>query len=149
MKILRRLKSLGATAAELLDIYDKQVRAVLELAVPVWQPALTKYESRQIERVQRSAFYIILGEEYKDYENALNILKRETLNERRVKLCEKFARKTVRNPNYANWFCPNNRLPNTRGNKSRSTFNLKPVNTRTYRFEKSPIPYMTKLLNDL
>ena len=96
--------------------------------MPVWQPALKKYEPRQIERVQRSAFYVILGEKYGNYENALITLGKETLDARRVKLCEKFARKTVRNPRYANWFCPDNRLPNTRGYKSRSAFNLKPVN---------------------
>ena len=33
--ILRRLKRLGATKHELLDIYYKQFRSVLELAVPV------------------------------------------------------------------------------------------------------------------
>ena len=151
--MLRRLKSLGATVSELLDIYEKQVRSVLELAVPVWHPALTKYEARQIERVQRSAFYIILGEQYENYENALIILGSETLDERRVKLCQKFARKALRNPKYANWFCPVNRVPGqnmrTRRCQTKSTFNLKPVHTRTYRFEKSPIPYMTKLLNEL
>ena len=116
--MLRRLKGLGASVSELMDVYEKQVRSVLELAVPVWQPALTKYESRQIERVQRSAFYVILGEIYENYENALNTLGKETLDARRVKLCEKFARKTVRNPRYTNWFCPDNRVPNTRGYKT-------------------------------
>ena len=33
--IIRRLKSLGATREELVDIYIKQVRYVLELAAPV------------------------------------------------------------------------------------------------------------------
>jgi hypothetical protein len=51
--MLRRLKGLGASTNELLDVYQKQVRSVLVMAVPVWQPALTKQESRQIERVQR------------------------------------------------------------------------------------------------
>ena len=32
---------------ELGDVYDKQVRSMLELAVPVWQPALTQNESKQ------------------------------------------------------------------------------------------------------
>ena len=118
----------------------------------VWHPALTKYESRQIERVQRSAFYVILGEEYENYENALDILGSETLDDRRVKLCQKFARKAIRNPKYTNWFCPDNRGSfqniKTRGCQTKS-LNVKPVHTRTYRFEKSPIPYMTKLLNDL
>ena len=73
--IIRRLKGLGANQDELLDIYHKQVRSVLELAVPVWQSSITKQEKRQIERVQRCAFYIILGHEYASYSNALDILK--------------------------------------------------------------------------
>ena len=32
MWVLRRLKALGATESELLDVYDKQVRFVLEFA---------------------------------------------------------------------------------------------------------------------
>ena len=62
--MLRRLKGLGASEMEMLDVYYKQVRSVLELAVPVWQPALTQQEIKQIERVQRCALYIILGEDY-------------------------------------------------------------------------------------
>ena len=48
--VLRRLKILGASEKELLDVYQKQVRSVLELAVPVWQPALTTQEKKQIEK---------------------------------------------------------------------------------------------------
>ena len=59
--MIRRLKNLGASQSELIDIYQKQVRSVLELAVSVWQPLVTKQERRQIERVQRCAFAIILG----------------------------------------------------------------------------------------
>ena len=33
--MIRGLKGLGASQVELLDIYNKQVRSVLELAVPV------------------------------------------------------------------------------------------------------------------
>ena len=59
--MLRRLKGLGASEDEILDVYEKQVRSVLELAVPVWQPRLTLADRKQIERVQKSAFYIIMG----------------------------------------------------------------------------------------
>ena len=47
--MLRRLKGLGANEEEILDVYQKQVRSVLELAVPVWQAGLTQQEVRQIE----------------------------------------------------------------------------------------------------
>ena len=151
--IVRRLRNLGATVTELLDVYDKQVRSVLELAVPVWQPALTKQESKQIERVQRSAFYIILGDDYKNYENALIVLEKETLEERRLKLCQNFAKKSIKNPKFENWFCPSDPTSGhsmkTRSSNNKITYKLKPVQTRTARYENSPIPFLTKLLNNL
>ena len=70
--MLRRLKVLGANESELIDVYEKQVRSLLELAVSVWQPALTLSESSQIERVQKTAFYIVLGDQYEHYENTLS-----------------------------------------------------------------------------
>ena len=39
--LLRRLKSLGAENHEILDVFMKRIRIVLELAVPVWNPGLT------------------------------------------------------------------------------------------------------------
>ena len=48
--MLRRLKGLGASLEESKDVYIKQVRSVMELAVSVWQPALTNQEVKQIER---------------------------------------------------------------------------------------------------
>ena len=150
--MLRRLKGLGASEAEMLDVYQKQVRSVLELAVPVWQPALTQHETKQIERVQRCALYIILGEEYESYESALDTLESDNLNDRRTKLCQNFAKKSFKHPNYTNWFCESEEvLPNikTRGDGTRKINKLKPVQTRTQRYSKSPLPYLTELLNKI
>ena len=46
-----RLKKLGASDADLLDIYTKQFCSVLELAGPVWQSGATQSEKLEIERV--------------------------------------------------------------------------------------------------
>ena len=100
MWMLRRLKVLGANESELVDVYEKQVRSLLELAVPVWQPSLTLQESIQIERVQKTAFNIILGNKYEGYENALNKLGQVRLSSRRQKLCQKFSNKCRNNPKY-------------------------------------------------
>ena len=148
--MLRRLKQLGATESELLDVYEKQIRSVLELAVPVWQPGLNNQDSNQIERVQRTAFYIILGQTYDCYDNALSILDRERLSVRRTKLCEKFAKKTQKTPKFTHWFYPNDFVPptiHTRANQHKSKNKYKPVETRTERYANSPLPYMTRLLN--
>ena len=150
--MLRRLKILGASESELLDVYDKQIRSVLELAVPAWQPGISKQESHQIERVQRTAFHIVLGENYVSYENALILLKKEMLSDRRIKLCVKFAKKALKNPKFTNWFHPDDTAPptiKTRANQKKVKSKYKQVQTRTERYEKSPLPYLTKLLNEL
>ena len=67
------------------------MRSILELAVPVWQPGLTQQEIKQIERVQKCALHIILGEGYTDYNTALRALNCENLQARRVKICEQLA----------------------------------------------------------
>ena len=87
-----------------ISVYQKQVRSALELAVPVWQPALTAQEKSQIERVQKCALYIILGSNYVGYKHALNLIGCESLEDRRIKLCEKFARKASKHLKYQNWF---------------------------------------------
>ena len=45
---MRRLKGMGASIPDLKDIYIKQVRSVLELAVPAWNGALTKWKMTPI-----------------------------------------------------------------------------------------------------
>ena len=77
----------------------------MELAVPEWQPALTKHEKIQIERVQKCALYIILGVKYLNYSNALKTLGCEELEDRRVKMCEKFALNASKHEKYQTWFC--------------------------------------------
>ena len=124
---------------------------MLELAVPVWQPALTQQEMRQIERVQRCALYVILGDNYGSYDNALGSLGCDNLNDRRVKLCDKFAKKALKSPRYHHWFEYNDEpLPtlNTRSSENRVRNVLKPVQTRTNRYQKSPLPYLTNALNN-
>ena len=145
--MLRRLKGLGASISELLDVYRQQVNSVLEMSVPVWAPALTQNEATQIERVQKVALHIILGNEFTTYEEALQKLKLDTLSQRRYKLCLKFAKKALKSPKFHQWFSkpePNQGIQ-TRSSSKQSVF--KPVYTRTRRYEKSPIPYITTLLN--
>ena len=50
--IIKRLKKQGANLSDLVDIYIKQIRSILEFGVPVWNSALTQEEVLEIERVQ-------------------------------------------------------------------------------------------------
>ena len=72
--ILRRLSNLGAKESDLVDVYIKQVRSVLELAVPAWHGGITLAEQIDIERVQKCALHIILGEKYESYRSTLKAL---------------------------------------------------------------------------
>ena len=141
--MLRRLKKLGANYEELLDVYIKQVRSVLELAVPVWHPGLTSGEHCDIERVQKAALYIILGNSYTTYQHALTETNIQSLEDRRVKLCSKFAKKSVKNSKFKNWFRVNEGYRRTRHPKPMYC----PVQARTARYEKSPLSYLTSILN--
>ena len=150
--MLRRLIKLGATVEEMLDVYQKQVRSVLEMAVPVWQAGLTQVEVKQIERVQRTAFHIIIGEQYEDYDQACKELEYDKLGDRRYKLCKNFANKAVKHPEFQSWFCENaDPIPNceTRTGKATTRNKYQSVKTRTDRFAFSPLPYLTNILNKL
>ena len=141
--ILRRLKAMGSGQEDLKDVYLKQVRSVLELAVPAWHPGLTQEDSLDIERVQKAALHIILGERYTSYSSALKTTKLDCLSSRRDSLCEKFAKKAVKHKKHTNWFKNNDKVTVTRLKQPK----LCPVIARTKRFEDSPISFLTKLLN--
>ena len=149
--MIRRLKGLGASHAEMLDVFNKQIRCVLEMAVAVWQPGLTQAQSKQLERVQQCAFYIIMGDAYTNYEVAVNHLGSEKLSIRRSSLCLSFALRCEKSQKYTNWFALSEvseiPMPNTRSDKANHITKYKPVPTRTDRFMESPIPYLTDVLN--
>ena len=141
--ILRRLKNLGASKKSLVDVYCKHCRSILELAAPVWHSSITEKERKDFERVQKNALHIILGEEYGSYSEALKKTNLETLDKRRNKLCLKFARKCEKNPKFKHWFKlkPEKQF-RIQGDKYFPTF------ARTERLKRSPISYLTDLLNE-
>ena len=142
--ILRRLKSMGASDHDLLDVYIKQVRCIVEFAVAAWASNLTQHEVKQIERIQKAALAIIFCDRYKNYENGLKISGLKPLSIRRKEICLKFAKKAHSNPKYSHWFSEYPGGVNTRSEKQF----FKPVKARTARFRDSPISYLTQLLNE-
>ena len=98
----------------------------------------------KLERVQKSALRIILGDQYINYKNALKILNLQSLEQRREFLCLKFANKCLQVKKFRSMFPRKNQIHNTskRGNEKfavRRTF--------TERHKNSAIPYMQRLLN--
>ena len=140
--ILRRLKVLGANQKALLDVYVKQVRCILEFGAPAWQGSITTAEKYDIERVQKIAVHIILGRKYNSYKDALQTLNLESLEDRRIRLCLKFALKAEVHPKFKHWFKEQHRPYNTRCKTK-----YKEPHAMHSRYAKSPIAYLTKLLN--
>ena len=141
--ILRRLKNLGAQEIDLLEVYTKQIRCVLELAAPAWHPSITQEERNNIERVQKSACHIILGNNYNSYENALQHLGLDNLETRRTKLSYKFALKSEKHDKFKSWYRPIKKNINTRM-ESKKYHDVRAKHSRLF---NSPISYLTRLLN--
>ena len=141
--MIKRLKNLGANQDDLLDVFFKQIRSVAEFAAPVWNSSLTGDQVASIERIQKTVLHIILGEEYKSYNSALKVMGLEKLSNRRRKICSKFAKKSQKHDKFSKWFKPNPRMvKRIKQNK------FCPVICKTLRFEKCPLSYLTKLLNN-
>ena len=146
MWTLRRMKVLDIEPYVILDVYLKEIRSVLELAVPAWHSGLTQKQSADLERVQRVAVSIILSDsntglcEY-PYNMALVILDIEPLEVRRENLCITFAKKTLKS-RHSNMFKESNYHYNTR---NKPDFVLPNWNTK--RFLDSPQNFLTRLLN--
>ena len=142
--ILKRLYNLGASHSQMLDIYKKQIRSVLELAVPAWHPSLTLEERNSIERIQKTALHIIYQDNYQSYAAACEMASISTLVERRIKLCSKFALRALKNEIFSYLFKRNETSSRTRFKKPM----FQPVLSRTSRYDNSPISYLTQLLNN-
>ena len=83
---------------DLLNVYIKQIRSLAEFAVAVWNSSLTGDDIVNLERIQKTALHIIMGQEYKSYNSALKTAGVEKLSERRKKICIKFAKRAQKYP---------------------------------------------------
>jgi hypothetical protein len=138
MWTLRRMKLLNIEEEILADVYSKEIRSILELAVPVWHSGLTAKQVKDIECVQKTALLIILGENFINYDVACTLLALEPLSIRREALCLKFARKDLKKDD--SLF-----IKNTVNIRDKKLVIEPKCNTK--RFAKSSIPYLSRLLN--
>ena len=140
--LLRNMKRSGLTQCELIDAYKKEVRSLLELAVPVWHSSLTKEQSNQIERVQKLSLAAILGNEYAGYVSSLKMCGLESLHDRRIQICSNFITKNMKSA------CPMLSVINKQYN-TRSSENLaEEFQCRTQAFFSSSLPYLARLYDE-
>ena len=143
--MLNRLKRFGLPEEGLVSVFVSYVRPVVEYATPVWHGCLTEEQSKKLESIQKRACRIILGAKYNSYTEALDLTGLQTLSNRRVQLCTKFAVDCTRSDRYSERFPLNNK---TYGMTLRRSRTYQTLRSRTLRYGKSPLPYLCDLLNN-
>ena len=139
--ILRRMLKLDLDIYQMFDVYTKEIRSILEMAVPVWHSGLTNQQSSEIESIQKVAMRIILQDKYVNYKLACQTFSAKTLADRRTKLCSKFASKNFKSKN--SLFTSVGSNVDTRQKSDL----VKEYNCNFGRLYKSPLPYLARLLN--
>ena len=121
-----------------------QVRSKLDQSAVVWHSSITKKNSSDLERVQRSALKVILGERYENYEEALKVLRMDSLERRRERLCLKFAKQCLRHEKLRELFPKNERIHNM---EKRHCEKYVVKKAMTERYRNSAVVSMQRLLN--
>ena len=141
---ISRLKHAGVSDDDIFHFYTMKIRTVLEYAAPVFTSMLTQQDKCEIERIQKIVLKIILSDNYTTYDEACVKLKTISLEKRRKHLSLKFALSCLDNPQHKHMF------------KQRSSTYYKLRNIRSFeepfchyqRYYTSPLPYLTRLLNE-
>ena len=142
ISLLTKLKFVGVQCHDLVDVYKLFIRSLLEYCCVSWHSSLTKEQSYDIERVQRTALKVILGEAYDDYENALITCDLENLYNRREKRCLTFGLRSLKHPKHMHMFPYNTSDQSVR---NPNTFKVNFARTSTYK--NSAVPYIQNMLN--
>jgi hypothetical protein len=115
----------GTAQDELKDVYVLFIRSLLEQSATVWYSSLTEENRNDLERIQKTAVKIILGDRYKNYEQ---------------------AKKCCKTPKTSHMF-PKNQKRQFMDTRKTEVYKVQHANTE--RLQKSSIIYMQNLLNDL
>ena len=148
MWIVRRLKALGASEKELVEVLQQQIVSICEVGVPYWGPMITVTESNMLERCLKTGLHIIFQDNYGSFENALKQANMKTLRQRRMELITKFSKKALKSDRFKGWFVeekPRERETETRSKRPTNLF--KTIPCRTQRYQKSSLSFMTRLLS--
>ena len=143
MWLLRRMKVMGLQPNIIFDYYLKEVRVLAEQAVPIWNSGLTKAQISDIEKIQKVALKVILGDQFKTYDKACEFFDVDKLSVRRLELSTNFALKLFKSDRSAEFFTLTTKTVNTRGDHPLLVEDI----SRTTRCYYAPHNYLTRLIN--
>ena len=143
--VIRRMKSVGVSQATLVKYWVAEGRSALEMCAPVWHSGLTAAQSRALARVQRVAMAAITSVWGASHTEHLMSLALQPLAERRVELCLRFAKRTAEKSRHSDRFQRVEKPRPARQAAKKPGYTEKRARTAAYR--RSPLPYLTRLLN--
>ena len=138
--VLRRMRELGVDTATLVQYWKAEGRVHLENQAPVWHSGLTTAQSRSLDRAQRLAMVAMAGW-HPSHSEQLRELGLEPLPARRLRLAKRFARRTATRSRHTDLFQPAAR-------PRRMTKPYREPLSRTAAHYNSPLPFLTRLLNE-
>ena len=142
LQLLRQVSSFGTDPMVMKLIYVQYIRVILEGSCQVWSGSLTVRNKRDLERIQKISLKIILPN--MTYKRAREVLNIEPLEARRTELSLRFAKNARNHPKLKHFFELNPKIHNMK-TRLPHTYNIQ---ANTGRYQKSPILYMKKLLNE-
>ena len=145
MRMLHNFSKFTKNKSHIMHIFKSQVRSILEYCSTVWHSGLTKSDSKDIERIQKSAVKIMMGKNYESYSKSLEFLKLDSLHERREKNALKFAKKAIKNENFSSFF-PKHPEGHIMRKRYSDRYLVNKANTE--RYKRSAVPYLQRLLNE-
>ena len=144
LSMLTRLKYVGTTIEDLVELYVLFIRSVTEYCSVVYHSRLTTEQTNKLERIQKTCLKVILGEMYVDYSSALEMTGLASLENRRLKRCLDFSLKCINHPRNMQMF-PRNEVNPSYKIRNNEKFKVNFAKTSTYK--KSTIPFCQRLLN--
>ena len=144
MRLLHKFSKFTRNKAHLIHIFKSQVRGNLEYCSTVWHSGLTESDTKDIERIQKAAVRIFMGNKYQGYEEALKFLKLDSLKERRIKMALNFAKKSLKLEHFSK-LLPLNESKHVMSMRNPERFVVSSSNTERHR--RSAVPFLQRLLN--
>ena len=144
MELLRKMSHFKPTMEDMKTVHTTYIRSVLEQSCVVWHSSLTQHNRNDLERVQKNALRIILGNKYISYKNALEITQLKTLDMRREELSLKFAKNCLKIEHTKKLFPLNNKTTEI---KTRNEEKYQVLHANTNRLKYSTVPFLQRILN--
>ena len=137
------MKNFGFTKEDLCKVYRNIVRPVADYCAVVYHSMLSNEQDELLDQCQAHALRCIFGKDlsYAEMRKRAGVT---TFRQRRIELCDKFAKQCPKNPRFARWFPVKTGV---RASQRKAAEIYQEKYARCDRLKNSPVFYMRRRLN--